>query len=313
MTLAPPMESPVQPDPFPNSVRRIGRRWWQWTVQSNLFQNRSRRRACRTEALRRRKEALISLKYEPRYLHPPQYCYGGRVGCYGKLKLPQPAGLSFLLSVAVYEHGDDAEQDEKQHDREGDETVARNALLVAHRTEAVHATGGQIGDEPRIAGGRPAEMVPEAIEERRQIVFTHAEFVELIGGGGFIGVSQWVYLFKNRLMRRLRRRRRGWFVRASDGRTVRNGGGTKFRRGHALKLRVELLDFRFERGNLVGEGARTVGNRINFFLRGRHTTISVPHQNGNQHAQRAQCNQHQRPGHRQTKFAQLAETGIGER
>src|ERR1019366_3176805 len=81
-----PWESPVQPDPFPNNVRRIGRRWWQWTVQSNLFQNRSSRRACRTEALRRRKEALISLKYEPRY-----------PGCYGKLKLPQPAGFSFLL------------------------------------------------------------------------------------------------------------------------------------------------------------------------------------------------------------------------
>src|ERR1039458_5747786 len=228
----------------------------------SFFQRCSRRRLPRRSEAKAGEEALIFLKYEPRYLHPPQYCYGGRVGCYGKLKLPQPAGLSFLLSVAVYEHGDDAEQDEKQHDRERDETVARNALLVAHRTEAVHATGGQIGDEPRIAGGRPAEMVPNAIEECRQIGVTHAEFVELIGGGGFIGVSQWGYLFKNRLMRRWRWRRRGWFVRASDGRTMRNGGGTKFRRGHALKLRVELLDFGFEGGDLVIERARPVGNRV---------------------------------------------------
>ena len=89
---------------------------------------------------------------------------------------------------------------------EKDEAVARNALLVAHRTQAMHATGGQIGDEPRIAGGRPAEMVPDAIEERGQIVFTHAEFVELIGRGGLIGVGQRFYLFKNRLMHRWRRR-----------------------------------------------------------------------------------------------------------
>jgi len=212
--------------------------------------------------------------------------------------------------MIVHNDPQDAEQHEEQRGGKKDEAVARNALLVAHRTEAMHATGGQIGDEPRIAGGRPAEMVPEAIEECRQIVFTHAEFVELIGCGGFIGVSQWVYLFKNRLLRRLRRRGRGWFVRASDGRTVRNSGGTQARSGRALKLRIELLDFGFERGNLVGERARTVGNRINFFLRGRHTTISVPHQNGNQHTQ---GNQHQRPGHRQTEFAQLAKTGIGER
>ena len=214
--------------------------------------------------------------------------------------------------MAAHENADGAEQNDEQHDGEKDEAVARNALLVAHRTKTMHATGGQIGDEPRIVGGRPAEMVPDAVEERGQIVFADAQFVKLIGRGGLLGVGQRFYLFENRLLHR-RRRRRGGFVRASDGRTVRNGGGAEFRSGCALKLRIELLDFGFEGGDLVGEGARTVGKRVIFFLRGPHTTISAPHQNGNQHAQRGQGNQHQRPGHRQTKSAQLAKTGVGER
>ena len=154
---------------------------------------------------------------------------------------------------------------------EHNEAVARDALLVAHRTQAMHAAGGQIGDQPRIVRGRPAEMVPDAIEQRGQIVFADAQIVELVGRGDLLGVGQGFYLFKNRFMHRWRRQR-GRFVRAGDGRAVRNGGGTKFGSGRALKLRVELFDFGFEGGNLVVERARTVGNRIVFFLRGPHTT-----------------------------------------
>ena len=77
----------------------------------------------------------------------------------------------------------------EQENGKRDESVAGDAFFVAHRAQAVHAAGGQIGDQPGIVRGRPAEMVPEAIEERRQIVFAHAEFVELVGRGGFLGVA----------------------------------------------------------------------------------------------------------------------------
>ena len=66
----------------------------------------------------------------------------------------------------------------------------------------MHAAGGQIGDEPRIVRGRPAEMVPDAIEKPGQIVFAHAKFVELIGRGGFIRLPQRLDRFKNRLVQR---------------------------------------------------------------------------------------------------------------
>jgi len=170
---------------------------------------------------------------------------------------------------------------------------------VAHRTEAVHAAGSQIGDQPRIVRGRPAEMVPNAVEKRGQIVFADAQFVKLVGRSGLLVSDKGFTSSKTGSCTGGGGDGAG-FVRAGDGRTVRNGGGTKFRRGHALKLRIELLDFGFKRGNLVGEGARTVGSGSFFFLRGPHTTISAPHQNGDQHAQRGQ-GQHQRPGHRQTK------------
>jgi hypothetical protein len=60
----------------------------------SFFQRFSRRRLPRRSEAKAGEEALIFLKLEPRYLHPPQYCYGGRVGCYGISKLPH-----FLLAM----------------------------------------------------------------------------------------------------------------------------------------------------------------------------------------------------------------------
>ena len=100
-----------------------------------------------------------------------------------------------------------------------------------------------------------------------------AQFVELVGRGGFLGVGQGFYLFKPAPAPAAAE-----LVRArGDGRTVRNGGGRNFGVDNALKLRVELLDFGFEGGNLVGERARAVVKRVVFFLRGPNTTISAPH------------------------------------
>jgi hypothetical protein len=98
---------------------------------------------------------------------------------------------------------------------------------------------------------------------------------------------------------------------------VRNGGGAESGRGGALKLRVEFFDLGFERGNLLVQGARAFGNRVNLlrlFLRGRHTTnFSMPQQNGDKHAERAERDEQQRPRHRKADLAQFAEAQVGER
>ena len=59
-----------------------------------------------------------------------------------------------------------------------DEAVAGDALFVAQRAQALHAAGGEIVDQARIAGGRAAKMIADAVPQRGQIVFAHAEFVE---------------------------------------------------------------------------------------------------------------------------------------
>ena len=61
------------------------------------------------------------------------------------------------------------------------EAVAGDALLVAHRAQAVDAAGGEIVHEARIRGGRAAKMVAQAVPQRGQIVFAHAEFVVMVG------------------------------------------------------------------------------------------------------------------------------------
>jgi hypothetical protein len=43
----------------------------------------------------------IENKMEPRHLHPPQYCYGGRVGCYETLKEP-PMNLGLRAVYLAY-------------------------------------------------------------------------------------------------------------------------------------------------------------------------------------------------------------------
>jgi 23S rRNA-/tRNA-specific pseudouridylate synthase len=47
------------------------------------------------------RESGIENKMEPRHLHPPQYCYGGRVGCYETLKEP-PMNLGLRAVHLAY-------------------------------------------------------------------------------------------------------------------------------------------------------------------------------------------------------------------
>src|SRR5471030_135569 len=108
-------------------------------------------------------------------------------------------------------------------------------------------------------------MVAQAMPERGQIVFAHAEFVVMIGRFGFVADLQrlMIYFLKNRLVRS-RWWRLGFFGCGQNRRTVRQGGGTKtWRSRRALKLRVEFFDFVFERGNLLVQRLRAGGNRVN--------------------------------------------------
>ena len=172
--------------------------------------------------------------------------------------------------MAFQKHRDDAEQNQKQHDDEQDEAVAGDALLVAHRAQAVDAAvrpGSSRGADSwwsGRAGGcgcgstAPANHIcarPVRCNGRRTRP-PHAPGVDWVlissktgscAAGAGAGAD--------------------FSVTVRNGRAVRNGGGTEFGRGRALDLRVELFDLGFERGDLVVERAGAVGNRVNFFLR----------------------------------------------
>src|SRR5205085_8772390 len=105
-----------------------------------------------------------------------------------------------------------------------------------------------------------------------------------------------------------------FFRAVRNGRAVRQGGGTQLGRGRALDLRVEFLDLGFERGDLVVQRAGAGGNRVGFFLRERHTTKCLtPRQNGDEHAERAQRNDQERPRQGKANLAELAEAQRGQR
>ena len=84
-----------------------------------------------------------------------------------------------------HKNGNHAEQNQKQNDDEQDEAVARDALFVAHRAQAVDAAGGEIIHEARIVRRRAAEMVAQSVPQRGQVVFADAEFVVAVARVGF--------------------------------------------------------------------------------------------------------------------------------
>ena len=87
--------------------------------------------------------------------------------------------------MGFHEHGNDAEQNQKQHDDEQDEAVARDAFFVAHRAQSVDAAGSEIIHEARIVRRRAAKMIAQAMPQRGQIVFADAEFVVAVARVGF--------------------------------------------------------------------------------------------------------------------------------
>ena len=171
-------------------------------------------------------------------------------------------------SMAFQEQRDDAEQNQKQHDDQRDEAVAGDALFVAHRAQAVDAAGGEIIHKARIAwwSGRENGCAGGSTARANRICARRVRCNgRRIRRRRATASGSWIDLLKNRLVRGGlgRGRRLGG---ARNGFAVRNGGGTEFRRGRALDLRVELFDLGFERGDLVVERAGAVGNRVGLFF-----------------------------------------------
>ncbi len=206
-----------------------------------------------------------------------------------------------------------AEQNRKQNERERDDAVARDALFVAQRAQALHAAGGEVIHQARVARGRPAKMIADAVPQRGQIVFAHAEFVEnfrrFAAGDGRERAA--LDFFKNGF-RFFRRRRRGFFGGARNRRARRRGGGAKFGRRRARQLRVEFFDLGFERGDFGFERARLVGNRIGLFVQQTHV-VSLSRENGDENSERAERHEQQRPRQREADFAKLKKPQSGER
>src|SRR5579871_3710512 len=82
----------------------------------------------------------------------------------------QPGGL-MMLDVDE----NDSQQHGKQNRHEEDEAVSCYALFVTQRTQALNSARGEVVHEFGIVGGRPAEMVANPPEQRRQIIFAHSE------------------------------------------------------------------------------------------------------------------------------------------
>ena len=76
------------------------------------------------------------------------------------------------------EHQEQTQLHGGHDDDERKKTVTRHALFVAQRAQSLNTAGGEIIDEARIARRRAAKMVAHAVEQRRQVVFAHAKFVE---------------------------------------------------------------------------------------------------------------------------------------
>ena len=203
------------------------------------------------------------------------------------------------------ENHEESEQRGDDDDEQGEKAVARDAFFVAQRAQAVDAAGGEIVHEARIAGGRAAKMIAHAVPQRGQIVFAHAEFVEEFGGFAICARREFgmADFFKNRFAGR--GRRRGFFRGAGNGFAKGQGGGAEPGFGRTLQLRVELFDFRFERGNLVVERARLVGNRVGLFLGQAHKNL-MPRENNDENSERRERDEQQRPRQREADFAKLA-------
>src|ERR1700692_4868610 len=93
------------------------------------------------------------------------------------------SATGWVVISAMFEvEEDDAEQEDKEHHGEGDDSVAGDAFFVAQGAQALDATGGEIVHEARIGGGGAGEMVAHTVPEGGQVVFAHAEFIEDFGG-----------------------------------------------------------------------------------------------------------------------------------
>src|SRR5688572_14129120 len=84
-------------------------------------------------------------------------------------------------SPPAHEHVDHPQQHEEQKDRENDETVASDALLLAKRTQPLNAARREVADQFRIRGGRAAKRIADAVEECREIVFPNTQVIVMIG------------------------------------------------------------------------------------------------------------------------------------
>ena len=166
-----------------------------------------------------------------------------------------------------------AQQDEKQDDGQDNETISRHALFIAQRTQAVHAAGGEIIDQARIAvvgplkclrrrlksAGKSYLRTPSSLNSSgtlrgrspRAGALTSSNTGSTFGGGGgagFSGVREMV---------------------APGG----IGGGTQSGGGGPLHLGVELLDFGFQRGDLASS-ARALSEIGSGFFAAMHLTFA---------------------------------------
>src|SRR5580693_1966047 len=101
--------------------------------------------------------------------------------------------------------GQEAKQAEEHHDEDqgqGDETIARHALLVTQRTQSLNIARSQIVDKLWIGRGRAAEMLLDSIGQFHEVKLARAHVVVMAGGGqrfGSVFERLLVHALKDRL------------------------------------------------------------------------------------------------------------------
>ena len=98
----------------------------------------------------------------------------------------------------------DPQQHRKQKRHKENKTIAGHTLFVTQRAQALDSAGGEIVHELGIGGGRPAEMIANAAEQRRQIVFAHSEVIVMFRGRNLTTRLETVlvHFFENGFLRR---------------------------------------------------------------------------------------------------------------
>src|SRR5688572_12866554 len=83
----------------------------------------------------------------------------------------------FVLTISrtprslLHKQRDDAPEQEDEEDREHDEAIARHALLVAQRTQALDAAGGKVMHQLGVRSGRSAKMGLHPLPGGGHVVF----------------------------------------------------------------------------------------------------------------------------------------------